>query len=153
MNTSRKIALGAIAGLGITIGTFALAHDHEGMMGSGPGDMMGHGIKGQCHNGGPEARLDALKSKLKLTPEQEPAWAAFESAVKAQKKAHHARHDMPEGADPMQARIEHMEQRLAGMKEVQKVRNDLYQVLTPEQQKVLNEHSSHGRHGHDHHNS
>jgi periplasmic protein CpxP/Spy len=145
MKTSRKIALGVITALGITAGTAALAHDHDGkMMGHGPG---GHGAKGQCHDGGPEARLDALKSELKLSPAQEPAWQAFESAVQAQKNAHGAGHDMTEGTDPMQSRIDHMEKSLAGMKEIQKARTALYQVLTTEQKAVLDQHAAHGRHG------
>lgn len=46
----------------------------------------------------------------------------------------------------MQSRIAHMEQMHASMKEVQKARNDLYQVLTPEQQAVLDQHGPHSRH-------
>ncbi len=144
MNTSRNIALGAIAGLGITVGTAALAHDHDWKMGQG---SESHGAKGQCHDGGPEARLDALKSALKLSPAQEPAWQAYETAVQAQKDVHRGKHDMAEGTDPMQARIAHMEQQLAGMKEIQKARNDLYQVLTPEQKAALDQHGPRGHRG------
>jgi Spy/CpxP family protein refolding chaperone len=140
MKTSRKIALGTFAVLGIAFGAVALAHEHGPMMmGHGHDGHAQHEGKGHCHDGGPEARLDALKSELKLTAAQEPAWQAFESAVQAQKDAHrgkHDMHDMAEGADPMQARIEHMEQRLAGMKAVAQARADLYAVLTPEQKAV-----------------
>lgn len=144
MNTSRKIALGVVTGLGITLGTAALAHDHNWKMGHG---SEGHGSKEQCRDGKHEARLDALKTDLKLTPAQEPAWQAFESAVQTQKDMHLGKQDKVEGTDRMQARIEHMEQRLAGMKEIQKARNDLYQVLTPEQKAVLDQHGSRGHHG------
>jgi Spy/CpxP family protein refolding chaperone len=139
MNTSRKIALGTVVALGITVGTAALAHDHDW--------KMGHGSKEQCRDGGHAARLDALKTDLKLTSAQEPAWQAFASAVQAQKDMHRGKQDVAEGTDPMQARIEHMEQRLAGMKEIQKARNDLYQVLTDEQKAVLDKHRPHGHHG------
>lgn len=142
MNTSRKIALGTVAALGITVTGAALAHDHGWKMGH-----EGHGAKEQCRDGKHAARLDALKSDLKLSPAQEPAWQAFESAVQAQKDMHLGKHDVTEGTDPMQARIEHMEQRLAGMKEIQKARTELYQVLTDEQKAVLDKFEPRGRHG------
>jgi Spy/CpxP family protein refolding chaperone len=47
----------------------------------------------------------------------------------------------------MQAHITRMEQRLAGMKAVQKARTELVKVLTPEQQAVLDRHGPRGRHG------
>jgi Spy/CpxP family protein refolding chaperone len=47
----------------------------------------------------------------------------------------------------MQSRIDHMEKSLAGMKEIQKARTALYQVLTTEQKAVLDQHAAHGRHG------
>lgn len=144
MNTSRKIALSAVAGLGIILGTAALAHDHSWKMGHGP---EGHGSKEHCGDGKHEARLDALKSDLKLTPAQEPAWQAFESAVQARKDMHLGKQDIAEGTDRMQARIEQMEQRLAGMKEIQKALNALYQILTPEQKAVLDQHGPRGHHG------
>lgn len=144
MKTSRKIALGVITGLGITIGTAALARDHDWKMGHGTD---GHGANEQCRDGGHEARLDALKSDLKLSPAQEPAWQVFELAVQAQKKTHGAGHDTADGADQMQARIGHMEQRLASMKEIQKSRNDLIQVLTPEQKAVLDQYGPRGHRG------
>lgn len=145
MKTSRKIALGIAAGLGIAASAAVLAHGHGSKMGHGPGDC-GPMARGMA--GGLEAHLDTLKTELKLTAEQEPAWQAFEKTARAQMSAHHA--DQPataEGADPMQARIAHMEQRLAGMKEVQKARTELYQVLTPEQRAVLDRAGPRGRHG------
>jgi Spy/CpxP family protein refolding chaperone len=144
MKTSRKIALGTVAALGMAAGGAALAHDHGWKAGYG---HEGHGSKEQCRDGKHEARLDALKSDLKLSPAQEPAWQTFESAVKAQKEKMRAGHDAPEDTDPMQARIEHMEQRLAGMKEIQKARNELYQVLSDEQKAVLDKFGPRGRHG------
>ena len=61
--------------------------------------------------------------------------------------AHAAGHATTAGTDPMQAHIAHMEQRLAGMKEVQKARTDLSKVLTPGQRAALDWHGPHGRHG------
>lgn len=139
MKTSRKIVLGIVAGLGIAASAAVLAQGH--------GPMMGHGPKAQCMSGGPEAHLNALKTELKLTAKQEPAWQAFEKAVRAQMGAHAAGRATAAGTDPMQAHIAHMEQRLAGMKEVQKARTDLSKVLTPEQKAALDRHGPHGRHG------
>ena len=42
--------------------------------------------------------------------------------------------------------IAFMEQRLEGMKAVQKARTDLYQVLTPEQKAVIDRYGFHGPH-------
>ena len=144
MKTSRKIVLGIVAGLGIAASAAVLAQGHGPMMGHGPG---GFGPKAQCMSGGPEAHLNALKTELKLTANQEPAWQAFEKAVRAQMSAHAAGHATTAGTDPMQAHIAHMEQRLAGMKEVQKARTDLSKVLTPGQRAALDRHGPHGRHG------
>ena len=144
MKTSRTIALGIIAGLGIAGTTAVFAQEHGPMKGHGHD---GHGPSAHCQAGGGAAHLDALKTELKLTAKQEPAWQAFEKTVRAQMSAHAAGQAKAEGTDPMQARITHMEQRLAGMKEVQKARTDLYKVLTPEQQAVLDRHGPRGRHG------
>jgi gas vesicle protein len=145
MKTSRKIALGLIAGLVIAAGAAVLAAPGHGpMTGHGPD---GHGQKAHCQAGSAEAHLDSLKTELKLTAKQEPAWQAFEKTVRAQMGAHGAGHAAAEGADPMQAHITRMEQRLAGMKAVQKARTELVKVLTPEQQAVLDRHGPRGRHG------
>ena len=145
MKTTGKIALGILAGLGVAASAAVLAQEHGPMIGHGP--MMGHGSKAKCMDGGPEAHLGTLKTDLKLTAKQEPAWQAFEKTVRAQMSAHTAGRATAKDADPMQARITHMEQRLTGMKEVQKSRTELYKVLTPEQKAVFDRHGRHGRHG------
>lgn len=145
MKTASKIAFGIFAGLGVAVSAAVLAHGHSPMTGHGP--MMNHGPMAKGMAGGPEAHLGTLKAELKLTAEQEPAWQAFEKTVRAQMSSHAAGHAAAKDADPMQARIAHMEQRLAGMKEVQKARTDLYKVLTPEQKAVFDRQGPHGRHG------
>ena len=139
MKTTGKIALGILAGLGVAASAAVLAHGH--------GPMMGHGPKAMCKDGGPKAHLGTLKTELKLTAKQESAWQAFEKTVRAQMSAHDAGAATAKDADPMQTRITHMEQRLAGMKEVQKARTELYKVLTPEQKAVFDRHGPRSRHG------
>jgi hypothetical protein len=138
MNTTFKIALGMIAGVGIATSAIVLAHEGGPMMGHGP--MQGHGpMMGRHMAGDPEAYLDKLKKELKLTAEQQPAWQAFETAVREQAKAmtdagpwHAERHDSD-------AHIAFMEQRLAGMKAISQARAELFKVLTPEQQSVFDQ--------------
>lgn len=148
MKTSTKIALSALAAAGIAASSLVLAHEYGPMMGQG---QHGFGAMGHCHKGAPGAHLDSLKTKLKLTAKQEPAWQAFAKAVRTQMAAHGARHGMghakANGPDGMQAHIAFMEQRLAGMKAILKARTDLYKVLTPEQKAVFDRHGPHHRHG------
>ncbi len=146
MKTAGKIAIGAIAGLGVILGGAALAHGHgmdHGMMGAG-GKL--------CD---PAARVDehlaSLKDRLKLKSQQTDAWQSFETAVRAQAQgmaqARASKGRTAEtGTDAMEARIAFMEQRLAGMKTVLKARNDLYAVLTPEQKTVADKLMQHGSH-------
>lgn len=158
MKTLRKITLAgaalAVAFSGAALACPAGGEAHAqgmGMHGGAHGQGMGHGMgrgmamhagqgghAGGMHGGqGMEQRLTTLKSELKLTSQQEPAWQKFEQAVKAQQTGHGQGHGaMQPGADPMQSRIAWMEQRLAGMKTVAKAQQDLYKVLTPEQKSV-----------------
>jgi len=145
MKTSSKIALSLLAAAGLAASTMVLAHDYDhGRHGFGP---MEH-----CQQGGPGAHLDSLKTELKLTAKQQPAWETFEKAVRTQMAAHGAGHRMGQGMangpDEMQAHIAFMEQRLAGMKTILKARTELEQVLTPEQKKVFDQFGPHHhRHG------
>jgi len=147
MKTSSKIALSVLAAAGIAASSLVLAHEHGPMMGQG---QHGFGAMGHCQDGQPGAHLDSLKTELKLTAKQEPAWQAFANAVRTQMATHGARHGMghgmASGPDGMQAHIAFMEQRLAGMKAILKARTDLYQVLTPEQKAVFDQHGPHHRH-------
>ncbi|HSD95675.1 MAG TPA: Spy/CpxP family protein refolding chaperone [Sulfuricaulis sp.] len=61
----------------------------------------------------------------------------FETAVRGQAESMLATHNAMRSAGPNpEAHIAFMEQRLAGMKAVQKARTDLYNVLTPEQKAI-----------------
>lgn len=148
MKTAGKIAIGAIAGLGVILGGAALAHSHG--MGHGHGKM---GAGGKLCD--PAARVDehlaSLKEKLQLKSQQTDAWQTFETAVRAQAQGMAQGHPSKDraaqtGTDAMEARVAFMEQRLAGMKTVLKARNDLYAVLTPEQKTVADKLMQHGAH-------
>jgi Spy/CpxP family protein refolding chaperone len=95
-----------------------------------------------------------LHDVLKLTSAQEPAWAAFTSAIKPEPKAERleradwAKLTTPQRLEKMIAlskeRTARMEAHLAGL-------NTFYATLTPEQQKIFDKHSMHefaemGRH-------
>lgn len=126
MKTSHLIALGMIATAGIAYNVSVQAHEH--------------GPRSDCRSERYTEHLSNLKSELKLTAAQQPAWDAFEKTVKEQIGNHPHHQKMAEGADPMQAKIDFMEQRLAGMKAIQKARNDLISVLTPEQKAIFDKH-------------
>jgi hypothetical protein len=138
MNTTIKIALGMVAGLGIATSVAVLAQKHGPMMGHGPthgyGPMMGRHMAGD-----PQAHLEALKKELKLTKEQQPAWQAFEKTVLEQAKTMNNAGPWNTDRHDPDAHIAFMEQRLAAMKVIHQARADLFKVLTPEQQSVFDQ--------------
>ena len=154
MKTLSKIAVATGAAVGLALAAAAFAHGpgygygpggdgHHGYGYGHHGYGQGFGMMGR-YGGGPgagpcfdaatiDARLDAIKDELKLTAKQTPAWEAFENAVRTQAQTMTAG---PRGSRDRDVHIAFMEQRLAGMKAVQKARTDLYNVLTPEQKVV-----------------
>lgn len=115
------------------------------------------------------AHHEALKSKLQLTPEQEPAWLAFTARMDAgrglQRPGAGERVDWsqlttPERLDKMQER---MAERQAAMGQRFDAIKSFYAALSPEQQKVFDSHHMGGqqragmqgggqyRHRHGHH--
>lgn len=92
-------------------------------------------------------RADALKQKLKLTADQEPAWNAFQEAMHPKDKPEHARLDRkemdklttPERIDRMRA--VHA-QRSAEMDRRGEAVKTFYATLKPEQQKVFDQESA-----------
>ena len=113
----------------------------HGMYGSGPGgDVRGMapGAYGPGPCAGAEsigARLDAIESELKLNAEQAPSWETFKDTVRAQMQAMGAAH--PRSFQNEDEHIAFMEQRLEGMKAVQKARAELFDVLTPQQKAMV----------------
>ena len=154
MKTFSKIVIGTVAGVGIALTAAAFAqgpgygHGPGGYghtMGMhGPGGGM-HGPQGYGGAGMVDTHLNAIKSELKLTADQTKAWEAFEKTVRTQVQTmHEGRTAMRSGGQNPDAHIAFMEQRLEGMKAVQKARTDLYAVLTPEQKSVIDRYGFHG---------
>jgi hypothetical protein len=162
MKTLSKLVIGTVAGVGIALAAVTYAHGPGGYGPGGQGYGMGmHGSGGYGYGmgmhgaggfgpgmgmhgpgfGGPgtiDTRLDTLKSELKLTGNQTKAWGTFENAVRGEVETMLATHDaMHTNVQNQDAHIAFMEQRLEGVKAVQKTRTDLYQVLTPEQKTIL----------------
>lgn len=121
----------------------------HGMSGHGPG-MMEHGRGGPRHASfAPEERatrhLDELKSTLKLQAAQEGAWNAFAAAAQEQAKAMGKARDEMHGKQ-VQTTPERMDlarklarEREQGMDKVAQAMKTLYETLTPEQRKVLDQ--------------
>lgn len=133
---------------------------------SGPGHAA---ATHQGHNAGPmkaqhERHLQALKSKLQLSPEQESAWTAFTAAMTPLARGAHSERQAqraelaalstPERIDRMRVM---REQRQAEMNARADRRGEaakaLYASLRPEQRKVFDDETArlmrqHGEHGH-----
>ena len=108
-------------------------------------------------------RQTALKTKLNITAEQEPAWNAFmaRTAPAAQVNRHTERQDWaklatPERLDKMQAR---QAERAAAMTSRIEATRSFYSALTPDQQKLFDSQAQahmqrtdrHGKHRHGEH--
>jgi hypothetical protein len=146
MRTLSKIALGTAAAVGLGFAAMAFSQGPGLGGGYGPGMGMhgyGAGMQGPRGFGGygaasMESQLTSLKSELKLAENQAKAWEAFETAVRSQAASMAGMYaTMRAGQPNPDAHIAIMEQRLAGMKAVQKARTDLYDALTPEQRTVF----------------
>jgi periplasmic protein CpxP/Spy len=94
-------------------------------------------------------RLAALKTQLKITPAQEPAWKAYETVVAQQAQAMQAMRDQfhaqwqnakpGEAVPDMAAQHEAMlAQRQSNQQAQGKAIKDLYAALTPEQVAIMN---------------
>ena len=88
--------------------------------------------------------MQRLKAELKLTPEQEPAWAAMASAMTPPERpprpdrAEMEKLSMPERLDKMkQMMSQHHEARVAEMDKHAAAVKAFYAVLTPEQKKTF----------------
>ncbi|RJG14815.1 Spy/CpxP family protein refolding chaperone [Massilia cavernae] len=93
-----------------------------------------------------------LHDALKLSAAQEPAWAAYQAAIKpaGTPQARGERGDWKALSTPqhMERRIEMAKQRIARMEARLAATRQLFAALSPEQQKLFDENSKHGgRHG------
>jgi protein CpxP len=108
------------------------------MMGGGGFDM----------NAAAAGRLAALKTQLKITPAQEPAWKSYESALTQQasamqafrEKFHAQWQDGQPGAAAADMTARHQEMwalRQSGQEAQAKAMKELQAVLSPEQQALV----------------
>jgi LTXXQ motif family protein len=109
------------------------------------GGMMGGGMMGRT--GGPfdpqqtQAWLDQARTQIGVTAAQESAWAAYASAVAADRASMLQMHaQMPammstqaSAPDRLQAHLGLMSARLASLQQIEAATQALYQVLTPQQ--------------------
>jgi periplasmic protein CpxP/Spy len=91
-----------------------------------------------------QQRLAKLKSKLAITPEQEPQWSAFSSTVLQQMQQFEAARQGGKG--PVQTAPERIDRQVAWMKQraaafetVGEAAKTLYAALSPEQQQIADE--------------
>jgi protein CpxP len=173
MNTLRKNALIALAAIGFAGAAFAQTAAQPAAQATQ--GRHGHAVTAEqraAHKAERHARMAErqaqraakLRAELKLTPQQEPAFAAFLAAGKPAQGAHaRAGEDRVKLAalpapQRMQQRIERQKQRTARMEARLAALNNLYAVLTPEQKQVLDSraarfggkhrgHRGHGSHG------
>jgi NADH:ubiquinone oxidoreductase subunit len=108
-------------------------------------------------------RQAALKAKLNITTEQEPAWNAFMARTAPQPRSNHRseREDWsklttPDRLDKMQA---HQAERIAAMTSRIDATRSFYSALTPDQKQLFDAQAQadfqrkgmHGQHRHGHH--
>jgi protein CpxP len=171
MNTIRKnvlIALAAIGFAGAAIAQTAVqpaAQAQQGRHGQAVSAEQRAAHKAERHAkmaARQAERAARLRAELKLTAQQEPAFAAFLAAGKpahapgARADGERARLAALPAPQRMQQRIERQKQRTARMEARLAALNNLYAVLTPEQKQVLDSRAMrfggkhrghHGRHG------
>jgi hypothetical protein len=148
MNTIRKNVLIALTALGIAgaaVAQTTAVQPAEGRHGHAVSAEQRAAFKAerQAKRAERQARHEAkLRAELKLTAQQEPAFAAFLAAGKPAQRAdaggaEHARLAALPAPQRLQQRIERQKQRTARMEARLAALNNLYAVLTPEQKQVL----------------
>jgi hypothetical protein len=153
-----SVAAVALAGAGVAEYAFAAVGDPPGMMDHrGPSPEIRAALF--------DARVAGMKAALKLTPEQEKAWAPFETAVRAAETAHmdaeksmHDRMEKGERLTPIQHMTEmsdHLAKASAEMKQVADAASPLYDSLDDTQKQEFGAllrtlRGPHGHHGWEH---
>lgn len=153
MNMSTKIATAIVLTLGAIAIEPVLANgpmhkmhgmkmNHQGMMHGGPGMM-------RMMHADPEKHLQEMKTSLKLTAKQQPAWDAFEKAALAQMESMKGMRESMHGGPGTDDHMAQMETRFKGMKQVHEARQALLDVLTDKQKQSMQapfsgEHCNHG---------
>jgi Spy/CpxP family protein refolding chaperone len=169
MKTSTKIIAAAAATLSLgAAGLVFASQTHPGPegcshQGRGMGTEGGHGgMRGGM--GGADmaaratARLAELKTELKITTAQEPAWQQYEAVVRQQadsmqalRKGMQARMQDPKAMaefDPQAQRESMLKLRESNQATRDSARQALYAVLTPEQKALADERLRAGHGGH-----
>ncbi|MBE0548193.1 MAG: Spy/CpxP family protein refolding chaperone [Rubrivivax sp.] len=153
MQRTTKIAAATLAALALAAVTAVSAFPGPGAgpgfgpMAGGPG-VFGPRIAGGDMTAFADQRLGVLKTELKITAAQEPAWTAFAGKAKEQAQTMQARRakmqaDGGPAPDRMAQRTEFMKQRMAGMESMNAAMKDLYVVLTPEQKALADQRFGH----------
>jgi hypothetical protein len=149
MNTLHKNVLIALTALGIAgaaVAQTAAVQPQEGRHGHAVSAEQRAAMKTerQAKRAERQAQHAAkLRAELKLTAQQEPAFAAFLAAGKPQQRpdarvgADRARLAALPAPQRLQQQIERQKQRTARMEARLAALNNLYAVLTPEQKQVL----------------
>jgi Spy/CpxP family protein refolding chaperone len=183
MKTSTRIVSTAFAAVSLAAASLAFAHPGQGMgmgmdagmgMGMGPGMGMGY-CQGMGPGGGQRmgmgpgmygpqtaaslgARMGELKSELKITAAQEPAWEKYQALVlqqaetaQATRSAMQAQMQDPKAASAADRAAQH--EAMFKLRQEQQAarsaaRNELLAVLTPEQKALAEQRlgAGYGRH-------
>ncbi|WP_260294860.1 Spy/CpxP family protein refolding chaperone [Sedimenticola hydrogenitrophicus] len=157
MKRSTKMILTAVAVVGISAASISYVSaggrfgDCGYGQGFGPGQMSmqqgGHGNWGrhgpgrgtpEDHSARMEQGLDMLKYKLRITEAQEPAWQAFEQAMKQKMTSRLERREAMRDGDGVTVaeRVKGMREGAGQMSEMADAIEQLYTSLTSEQQKI-----------------
>jgi Spy/CpxP family protein refolding chaperone len=166
MTMKRMTALAIAAATALGLGTAVVVAQPFGPgAGYGPGAMMGGGFGPGMMGGGfgpgmmgggygpgmmagaydIGARLDAQKTALNITADQETAWNAYAELVKTQSESMLSRHqamwnsNATSSADRLALHSAFMQQRAQEVQTLNKAYADLYAVLTPEQRTVVDQ--------------
>jgi len=150
--TANKYAKTVLAGMAIAVlSAGAYARGGEGCeYGPGYGPGAGYGMHGGWMGEHPERaqkireeHLAALHDKLKLTAQQEPAWKKFAASKPVAEKVPRldpAEMEKLTSPQRLEKGLEHMRAVEASLAEHLAALKEFYAVLTPEQQKIFDEH-------------
>lgn len=156
MTTFRKYLASGIVAIGLAAGSVAALADGPGCghMG-GPMGYGGHGRDSEQMKARMEKRATELHDKLKLNASQESAWRSYLAKMTPPDmrpypdRAELEKLPAPERMERMHALMkERMKERETHMASRVAATKEFYDVLTPEQRKIFDEHFRFGPGGH-----
>ncbi len=147
MKRSKKVLIGTVAIVGLSLGSISMVSAYGGPGGYGGCDR-GYGQKGPNKmmqqrysrmEQRMEDRLDYMKYKLGITAEQEPAWKEFTKTL--QDKFTNKRERKANRSEQMTVtdRVKMMRDGAEQMTQMANAIEKFYGTLTPEQQKIADE--------------